>query len=222
MLLASHLVRYYGGRLELWNSIQELSPERDFEFEESDSDRHAKRIMRAYARQFLEATDGHSNPLGEACQQVLGLVGLFNRPAERKLIDALRETRIPGLTDRIEDERLFTSAVNELRHLQLVAPGSFDELDSHPLVREYFGSLLRKRCPEAWYDAHSRLLDCLRRRPADGPEETRLEELNRLSRAISHGCKAGRCRDAFQLYTEEMVRRGGNARLVEGVEFLQR
>ncbi|WP_457390729.1 hypothetical protein [Roseateles sp. P5_E1] len=38
---------------------------------------------------------------------------------------------------------------------------SADAIDAHPLIREYFGALLKREQPEAFQAAHSRLFDYL-------------------------------------------------------------
>src|SRR5512136_2322423 len=96
---------------------------------------------------------------------ILRLMGLFDRPAERGAIEALRaKPVIKGLTDKLQKlkDADWQYAVSNLRDLRLLAAadeGEPDTLDCHPLLREYFGEQLRASNPEAWREAHGRLYE---------------------------------------------------------------
>jgi tetratricopeptide (TPR) repeat protein len=68
--------------------------------------------------------------------------------------------------------------------------GALLALDAHPLLREYFGRRLREQRPEAWRAAHRRLYEHLCATTEDKPQP-KLEDLQPLYQAVSHGCLAG-------------------------------
>ena len=79
-------------------------------------------------------------------------------------------------------------------------------LDTHPLVREWFGDRLKEEEIAAWRTAHSIIYDYLRRSTNEGDCPT-LEHLEPLYQAISHGCNADRQREAFHdVYIKRIYR----------------
>ena len=99
---------------------------------------HARKVMESY-----QAWLGEGPEL-----TVLRVLGLFDRPAEEKAIVALLTSPvIPGLTESFTDlhPAAWRAIVAKLRRARLVSsedrhsPG---QLDTHPLIREYFGELL--------------------------------------------------------------------------------
>src|SRR4051794_39821042 len=73
--------------------------------------------------------------------QVLRLLGLFDRPAERRCIAALRtEPGIARLTDELADsgDVEWNRSLARLEQLQLVALLEDGSVDAHPLVLEHF------------------------------------------------------------------------------------
>jgi len=91
------------------------------------------------------------------------MLGLFDRPADEKALEALlKSPSIPGptvsLTDLSQIER--RTIVARLRRARLISgedlhnPG---QVDTHPLVREYFGEQLRSQQTEAWKECNKRL-----------------------------------------------------------------
>ncbi|HYH65488.1 MAG TPA: hypothetical protein VD866_12400, partial [Urbifossiella sp.] len=170
---------------------------------DGDPYRHARRVMRSYDQMFR--ADG--SPVSQACRQVLSLVGLFDRPPPPNLVAVLRAAAIPGLTDRLASDDSFDDAVGELRKLRILSGGSAGRaapLDAHPLVREHFGTGLRED-RAAWRVANSLLFDRLRGLPAADQPDT-LKGLEPLFQAVPHGCKAGRFREAYQVYTHRIMR----------------
>jgi hypothetical protein len=90
------------------------------------------------------------------------LVGLFDRPVEKEVIDVLQEQPIAGLTDAFDDlsPAKWKFAVDALRRIKLLLPeGAPGEIDAHPLIREYFGRRLRETRPEAFQAANARLYE---------------------------------------------------------------
>src|SRR5687767_979323 len=119
---------------------------------------HARRVMQSYERWLRE----------DPTLSVLSMVAMFDRPVRREEIAALRGPPIPGLTGRLRDVDAvgWSRLVQRLRaaHLLLPAtqPKDADQLDAHPLVREYFAERLRRDAPEAWTDGNARLYEFFR------------------------------------------------------------
>jgi tetratricopeptide (TPR) repeat protein len=151
--------------------------------EDAEHGGHARRIMRSYERQLA-----HSPALA-----ALYLIGLFDRPAKRKLIQALRRPPvIEGLNDQLvgQGDHKWKRTLTRLRRAKLIAETSPDEVDAHPLVREYFGERLKAVHPEAWCAGHGRLYEHLLDTAKPLPDT--LAEMSPLLQAMHHGCKAER------------------------------
>ena len=159
---------------------------------------HAKRVMAAYERS-----------LGKAEVAILRLLGLFNRPAERDRIEALRAgPAVAGLTDALTgmSEREWNKTVARLRRTRLLETGEDKRIDAHPLVRQHFGEQLRKGQPEAWMEGHRRLYEHLKSTAKELPES--LGEMAPLYAAVVHGCKAEKYEEALvEVYKNRIQRR---------------
>jgi hypothetical protein len=96
---------------------------------------------------------------GEFCR-----LGLFDRPAEEKALRVLlKPPAIRGLTESLTNLRPteWRTILAKLRRAKLLAgedPQYRGYLDTHPLVREYFGEQLRTQRREAWQECNRRLL----------------------------------------------------------------
>jgi hypothetical protein len=99
---------------------------------------------------------------------VLRMLGLFDRPADENVLEALlKAPAIPDLTESLTDlhPTAWRTIVGRLRRARLLAgedlhnPGC---LDTHPLIREYFGEQLRSQRSEAWKECNKRLYDYYR------------------------------------------------------------
>ncbi len=160
---------------------------------------YAKRVMGAYA-----------NWLGPREVTVLRLLGLFNRPADRGCVDALRaEPGIAGLTLELVglEEKVWKQILANLKRARLVEEvKETGELDAYPLVREYFGERLREEAPDAWRAGHGRLFEHLQKVAKPLPENT--VEMAPLYAAVVHGCRAGRGEEALDEVLWERVYRG--------------
>jgi tetratricopeptide (TPR) repeat protein len=149
---------------------------------------HAKRVMESYEKEWL--TD---KPVLLA---IMYIVGLFDRPANRKSLFALRMSPvIKGLTDSIIniDDKKWQRAVSRLRDVRLLSQRDVsapNDLDAHPLVREWFGDRLKQKNEAVWKAAHARLFEHLRDTTKEGRKPT-LTQLSPLFQAVSHGCNAG-------------------------------
>src|SRR5271165_225643 len=107
---------------------------------------HARKVMESY-----------QTWLGEGPElSVLRMLGLFDRPADEKALAALlKPPVIWGLTESLADLRPteWRTILARLRRARLLAaedPHNRGHLDTHPLVREYFGEQLRSQRTEAW------------------------------------------------------------------------
>jgi hypothetical protein len=83
------------------------------------------------------------------------MLGLFDRPADEKAIGALvKLPAIPGLTELLTvlSSAEWRTVLAKLRRAKLLAgedPHNPGQLDTHPLVREYFGQQLRSQQTKA-------------------------------------------------------------------------
>ncbi len=163
---------------------------------------HAKRVMESYEKQWLVG-----QPM---LLTIMHMMGLFNRPASRDCLKALRaKPAIDQLTDHIVelDDGGWQRAIARLREVRLLAPAdptASDTLDAHPLVREWFGEQLKQSNEVAWKAAHSRLYEHLRDTTHEG-NEPKLEQLAPLYQAIAHGCQAGRWQETIVTIYENRI-----------------
>src|SRR6202022_3296791 len=115
----------------------------------------------AHARKVMES---YQTWLGEGPElAVLCMLGLFDRPADEKALGALlKPPAIPGLTESLIDlsPTEWRTILAKLRRARLLAvedPHNPGHLDTHPLVREYFGEQLRSQRTDTWKECNSRL-----------------------------------------------------------------
>ena len=86
----------------------------------------------------------------------------------------------------------------KLRRARLLAgedPHNPGHLDTHPLVREYFGEQLRSQQTDAWKESNRRLYNYYRRLAPELPDSFR--DLEPLFLAVICGCKAGLFHEAL-------------------------
>ncbi len=153
--------------------------------------KHPRRLMAAFERRF--------GPGPEV--ELLRMLGLFNRPADKPSLDALRAgPPIPDLTEYIQKltEADWLKLIEKLRRTKLIARASGhrpDDLDTHPLVREHFGQQLKHDHPDAWREGNDRLYEYLKNTTKEFP--VTVEEMAPLYAAVAHGCAAGRHQEAL-------------------------
>lgn len=195
-LLASYLKRFTGGDVGQVLAIPDLSDVT------GDAGKHPRRVMAAFAEQFGEGPE----------LDLLHVMGLFDRPADRGCILALREEpAVPGLTEKLStlDEIGWRDLLDKLRGLGLLAEAGHhapEELDAHPLVREHFGARLRDERSDAWKAGHDRLYEHLKGVPEKHRPDT-LAEMAPLFQAVHHGCQAGRYQGALiEVYRDRITR----------------
>jgi hypothetical protein len=140
------------------------------------------------------------------------MLGLFDRPAQEKAIAALlKPPAIPGLTELLTDLSTTDSQriLAKLRRARLLAgedPHSPGCLDTHPLVREYFGEQLRSQPSQAWKVCNRRLYYYYQKIAQPLPES--FAEMEPLFLAVIFGCKCGTFREALHEVYIPRIQRG--------------
>src|SRR5262245_13622981 len=125
-------------------------------------ERLAKLISRRRTLLVLDGLEPPQNPPGPELS-VLRMLGLFDRPADERALGALlKPPAIRGLTESLTDLsqiewRTITAKLRRARLLAEEDPHNRGHLDTHPLVREYFGEQLRSQPTDAWKECNRRL-----------------------------------------------------------------
>ena len=153
--------------------------------EEGEHDHHARHIFETYEKHL-----GSKSP--EIA--VLRLLGFFDRPAARELIDVLRASEKDDLRDIVRSltklrDTDWQRVLTRLTGLRLLSVADDGSLDSHPLLREYFATQLRTQFPKAFRAGHHRLYEHLTKTTEHRPDT--LAGLQPLYQAVRHGCLAG-------------------------------
>jgi predicted ATPase len=163
---------------------------------------HARKVMESY-----------QTWLGEGpALAVLHMLGLFDRPTDEKALAVLlKSPAIPGLTESLTDllPTEWRTILAKLRRARLLAgedPHNPGHLDSHPLVREYFGEQLRSQRSEAWKECNKRLFHYYRTLAPPLPNSFR--EMEPLFSAVICGCNAGLFREALHEVYLPSIQRG--------------
>jgi predicted ATPase len=163
---------------------------------------HARKVMKSYQTWFGEGPE----------LSVLRILGLFDRPAEEKAIAALlKPPAIPGLTESLTNlsPTEWRAILARLRRARLLAgedPDNPGYVDTHPLVREYYGEQLRDQRSDAWRECNKRLFNYYRTLAPQLPES--FAEMEPLFLAVVCGCNAGLFREALhEVYIPRIQRR---------------
>jgi serine/threonine protein kinase/tetratricopeptide (TPR) repeat protein len=171
---------------------------------------HARKVMKSYQTWFGEGPE----------LSVLRMLGLFDRPAEEKAMAALlKPPAIPGLTESLTNlsPTEWRTILARLRRARLLAgedPHNPGDVDTHPLVREYYGEQLRGQRSEAWKESNQRLFTYYRTLAPQLPDS--FAEMEPLFLAVICGCHAGLFRDALhEVYIPRIQR--GNAHFAANV-----
>jgi len=194
-LLGSYLTDAYNGNIRCRKEVLEnLS-------HDVRQGAHARKVMESYQAWFGEGPE----------LSVLRILGLFDRPADEKPLDALLNPPvIPGLTETLTNlsPTEWRTIVARLRRARLLAaedPHNSGQLDTHPLVREYFGEQLRYQRTEAWKECNRRLYHHYRAIAPQLPDSFRAMEP--LFLAVICGCHAGLFRQALhEVYIPRLQR----------------
>ena len=176
-LLGSLLFKRYQGDVNQHIQLKALvNPTGDRE------SRHAFRVMQTYAEVLA----------GTPELKLLYLLGLFDHSIDLAVLRVLWQAQIPELTARISEDD-WLDAIDAIRnewYLLTENVNTPNQLDCHPLIREYFGKQLKDNQPEMWRQAHGRLYEYYKALPEKEFPET-LEEMQPLFSAVAHGCAAG-------------------------------
>jgi hypothetical protein len=164
----------------------------------------------AHARKVMES---YQSWLGEGPElAILRMLGLFDRPADEQTFSILlKSPAIPGLTESLTDLRPseWQTILAKLRRTKLLAredPHNPGQLDTHPLVREYFGEQLRTQQKDAWKQCNRRLFQYYQTLAPKLPNSFR--EMEPLFSAVICGCNADLFREALhEVYIRRIQRR---------------
>jgi tetratricopeptide (TPR) repeat protein len=143
---------------------------------------------------------------------VLRMLGLFDRPADEKALGTLlKPPAIRGLTESLIDlsPTEWRTILAKLRRARLLAgedPHNPGHLDTHPLIREYFGEQLRSQQTEAWKECNRRLYNYYRTLAPQLPDSFR--DMEPLFLAVICGCNAGLFHKALNEVYIPRIQRG--------------
>jgi serine/threonine protein kinase/predicted ATPase len=203
-LLGSYLTDAYNGDIRCRKEVSERLAQ------DVRQGLHARKVMESYQTWFGEGPE----------LAVLRILGLFDRPAEEKALGALlKSPAIPGLTESLTNlsPTEWRTILARLRRARLLAgedPHNPGDLDTHPLVREYFGEQLRSQRTEAWRESNRRLYNYYRTLAPQLPDTFR--DMEPLFLAVICGCNAGLFREALnEVYIPRIQR--GNASFAANV-----
>ena len=207
-LLGQYLRLAEDGDILKRDTVRLADADREYQNDATRPYGHAFKAMEAYRKWFAGAGEQGQRQLA-----ILRLLALFDRPASRHYLDALRaKPLIAGLTEAFVGltQRDWNLALSRLAEINLLAVQADGSVDCHPLLREYFATQLRQEQPGAWRVAHKRLYEHLCAITKDKPQPT-LEDLQPLYQAVAHGCQAG--------LEQETCRKVYFTRILRGEEF---
>src|ERR1700758_3678651 len=163
---------------------------------------HARKVMESYQTWFGEGPE----------LSVLRILGLFDRPADERAVGALLKLpAIRGLTESLTilsstEWRMVFARLRRARLLAREDPHNPGHLDTHPLVREYFGEQLRSQRTEAWNECNQRLYSYYRALAPQLPDSFR--DMEPLFLAVICGCNADLFREALHEVYIPRIQRG--------------
>jgi len=163
---------------------------------------HARKIMESYQTWFGEGPE----------LSLLRMLGLFDRPVDERALEALlKPPAIRDLTESLTDLSPieWRTIFGRLRRARLLAeedPQNPGQLDTHPLVREYFGEQLRSQQTDAWKECNRRLFYHYQKLAPQLPNSFR--EMEPLFSAVIYGCNAGLFREALHEVYVPRIQRG--------------
>src|SRR6202035_1376218 len=195
-LLGSYLTDAYSGDIRC---RKEVSQRLGYDVRQGA---HARKVMESY-----------QTWLGEGPElAILRILGLFDRPADEQTLGALlKSPAIPCLTESLTDLRSteWQTILAKLRRARLLAgedPHNPRQLDTHPLVREYFGEQLRSQQTGAWKECNKRLFHYYQTLAPQLANSFR--EMEPLFSAVICGCNAGLFREALHEVYIPRIQRG--------------
>ena len=164
----------------------------------------------AHARKVMES---YQSWLGEGPElALLCMLGLFDRPADEKALGALvKLPAIHGLTESLTDlsPTEWRTLLAKLRRARLIAgedPANPGHLDTHPLVREYYGEQLRSQRTGAWKESNRRLYNYYKTLAPQLPDI--FGKMEPLFLAVICGCNAGLFHEALHEVYIPRIQRG--------------
>ncbi|MEM8671177.1 MAG: ATP-binding protein [Planctomycetota bacterium] len=184
-LVGNYLRDFFGGHVMDFDRALRIAPD--------DSEQTIlANVMSSYDRQ-----------LGDGPElEVLRMLSVFDRPAKHAEIKVLlMDPPIPGVSTNLValTEHHFRQVIVRLHRTNLMEKRYADTseiIDLHPLVRAHYSSRLRKAYPDGWKQANNRLYDYLTQQSPEFPEN--IDQFVTLCKAVSHGCRAGKQREAFE------------------------
>jgi serine/threonine protein kinase len=203
-LLGSYLADAYSGDIRCRNEVSERLAH------DVRQGVHARKVMESYQTWFGEGPE----------LSVLRMLGLFDRLAEEKVFAALlKSPAIPGLTEALIDLKPteWRTILAKLRRAKLLAsedPNNRGHLDTHPLIREYFGEQLRHQQIDAWKECNRRLYNYYQALAPQFPDS--FIDMEPLFLSMICGCNAGLFYEALhEIYIPRIQR--GNASFAANV-----
>jgi tetratricopeptide (TPR) repeat protein len=186
-LLGNLLVKRYHGRIEKRDTIPTV-------LDEHQQGAHARRVLREYEVLFR----------GKPELEVLRILGLFDRPADKGALKILRKLKPAvwaGALENLKDARLIEYTDPE------------GALDCHPLIREHFADEYQASSPDAFRAAQEQLYEYYSKLAPQLPDT--LEEMAPLFYAVYHGCQAGKHQEALDTIYYERILHGDETFLVK-------
>ena len=165
---------------------------------------HARKVMESYKTWFGEGPE----------VSILRMLGLFDRPADEMAVGALlKPPAIPDLTESLTglSPTGWRTILAKLRRAKLLAgedPHNPGDLDTHPLIREYFGEQLRSQRADAWKECNRRLYNYYRTLAPRLPDS--FGEMEPLFSAVICGCNGGLFREALHEVYIPRIQRGNS------------
>jgi tetratricopeptide (TPR) repeat protein len=195
-LLGSYLTDAYNGdircRNEVWSRLAN----------DVRQGAHARKVMESYQIWFGDGPE----------LSVLRMLGLFDRPVDdNELRGLLKAPPIRGLTETLTelsptDWRTILARLRRARLLAGEDPHHPGNLDTHPLVREFFGEQLRSQQTEAWKECNTRLYNYYRTLAPQLPNSFR--EMEPLFLAVVCACNVGLFQEALHEVYIPRIQRG--------------
>ena len=194
-LLGQFIKTVYQGDIRQRDKIPYLSAERR-------EGKHAEKILKAY----------ETHLKGTIQLNVLYLMGLFDRPVAHTTVQYLRDKKIENLTDQLNEDIDWQYALDDLEAQQLINSQDNKSIDTHPLIRDYFGRKFKQNFSVIWREAHCLLYQYYNyelKPRIELPEN--LTDMNPLFLAVSHACQGGMYKDALdQVHAPRIQREEAN------------
>jgi serine/threonine protein kinase len=166
---------------------------------------HAQRVMESYQTWFGEGPE----------VSVLRILGLFDRPVDEATVRVLlRQPIVEGINDSLinRSSSEWKATLARLRRARLLAgedPYNPVQLDTHPLIREFFREQLRTKLRRAWRECNHRLYGYYQTIAPAFPDS--FEQMEPLLLATIFGCNAGLFRETLHEVYIPRIQRGSES-----------